>query len=91
MRCGEHCSKADYLKMKAKTDAFLKLVKKEDPLFLKYGKQLADDMSEYDSELSGRFLFILSKDITLQELYEKEVEIIGELLQNILVDINEHN
>ena len=47
MRCGEHCSKADYLKMKAKTDAFLKLVKKEDPLFLKYGKQLADDMSEY--------------------------------------------
>ena len=34
---------------------------------------------------------ILSKDITLQELYEKEAEIIDELIQNIMVDIYEHN
>ena len=91
MRCGYHCTKADYLKMKAKTDAFLKLVKKEDPLFLKYGKQLADEMSDYDADLANRFSFILSKDITLQELYEKEAEIIDELIQNIMVDIYEHN
>ena len=91
MRCGYHCTKADYLNIKTKTDAFLKLLQKDDPLFFDYGKRLADEIKDYDFELANKFLLVLNKDISHQEMYEREERLIRELIQNIMVDMMEHN
>ena len=91
MRCGYHCTKMDYLNIKTKTDAFLKLLQKDDPLFFEYGMKLVDEMKDYDFELANKFLLVLNKDISHQEMYEREGRLIRELMQNIMVDMMEHN
>ena len=91
MRCGYHCTKDDFFKMKNDSDIFLNLLKKGNPTYMKYGQALGDEMKDYDFTLASNFLLVLNKDISLQEKYEKEEKIIEELLQNIMVDIYEHN
>ena len=88
---GRHCTVEDYYRIKEKCDAFLNVLQNKNQDYLSLGIALSKEIRQYDENLGNRFENILRRDLSLDELYLKEKELIKELLQNIVVDIREHS
>ena len=88
---GRHCTVKDYYRIKEKCDAFLNILQNRNRDYLSLGITLSKEIRQYDENLGNRFENNLRRDLSLDELYLKEKELIKELLQNIVVDIREHS
>ena len=89
---GRHCTREDYALLVDETDEIIELLHTGGDDLISELESYFDLIAEFDEDIANKMRFHLSKDdLDVSKTIEIINRYIGELSQNVIVDINEHN
>ena len=90
---GRHCTREDYALLVDETDEILELLHSDDKTDLVSELESYFDLiAEFDEDIANKMRIHLNKDeVDVPKMIEVIKQYFGELAQNVVVDIYEHN